>query len=343
MMATRALDFYLPEELNASLPPEKRGLRRDHVRMMVLDRVTGEISHDHFFNLANYLRPGDLLIANNSRTIPAVLHGNWIRNSNPITPNVEVRLARRCRDDLWEALIVATPVKPGDILEFSPDLSAMVISQKGDSPLKVIEFSKIGTELFNMIYALGEPVRYEYIEKPWDLNYYQTIFASHPGSVEMPSAGRAFSWELIFKLKRMNIQLDFIQLHTGLSYFLDDTYHPAPDENIEEYQISERTMERIQKTKAAGNRVIAVGTTVVRALESAARNGVLSGSTNLYIDGQYPLKIADGIITGLHEPQASHLDMLSAFVSEQHLLQAYNHAIKAGYLWHEFGDMNLIL
>ena len=343
MMATRALDFYLPNELNASLPPEKRGVRRDHVRMLVLDRATGEIRHDHFFHLADYLQPGDLLIANNSRTIPAVLRANWIRNKDSVIPHVEVRLARRCQEDLWEALIVAAPVKPGDMLELSPDLFAMVISEKENSPLKIIEFTKKGTELFNMIYALGEPIRYEYIEKPWDLDYYQTVFASHPGSVEMPSAGRAFSWELIFKLKRQNIQLDFIQLHTGLSYLLDDSYHQTPEENVEEYHISKLTIERILATKAAGKRVIAVGTTVVRALESAAKSGVLSGTTNLYIDRQYHLKIADGIITGLHEPQASHLDMLSAFVSEQHLLQAYNHAIEAGYLWHEFGDMNLIL
>lgn len=342
-MATSALDFYLPNELNASLPPEKRGVRRDHVRMMVLDRATGDIKHDRFFQLADYLEPGDLLIANNSRTIPAVLHANCIRDTEPIIPHVEVRLARRCQEALWEALIVAAPVKPGDILEFSSELSAIVIAEKGNSPLKIIEFTKQGTELFNSIYALGEPIRYEYIEKPWELDYYQTIFASHPGSVEMPSAGRAFSWELIFKLKRLNIHFDFIQLHTGLSYLIDDTYQQSPEENIEEYQISEQTMDRIRQTKAAGKRVIAVGTTVVRALESAAKNGVLSGTTNLYIDQQYPLKIADGIITGFHEPQASHLDMLSAFVSEQHLLQAYNHAIVAGYLWHEFGDMNLIL
>ncbi|MEH7159274.1 S-adenosylmethionine:tRNA ribosyltransferase-isomerase [Neobacillus drentensis] len=342
-MATKALDFYLPDELNASLPPEKRGVRRDHVRMMVLDKTTGVINHDHFFQLADYLQPGDLLIANNSRTIPAVLHAKWVRNTNPIETTIEVRLARRVREDLWEALIVADPVKLGDLLEFSPDLSAIVIGEKGNSPLKIIEFTKNGTELFNMIYALGEPVRYEYIEKPWELDYYQTIFASHPGSVEMPSAGRAFSWELIFKLNKLGIELDFIQLHTGLSYLLDDGYLQTPEDNVEEYQVSERTMERIHRTKTAGNRVIAVGTTVVRALESAARNGVLAGTTNLYIDSHFPLKIADGIITGLHEPQASHLDMLSAFVSEQHLFQAYNQAVDARYLWHEFGDMNLIL
>lgn len=341
-MATKALDFYLPDELNASHPPEKRGLRRDHVRMMVLDRATGEIRHDHFFHLAAYLQPGDLVIANNSRTIPAVLHANWVRNTELIAPTVEVRLARRRCEDIWDALVVANPVKPGDQLKFSPDLSAKVIGERENSPLKIIHFTKKGTELFNIIYALGEPIRYEYIEQPWELDYYQTVFASHPGSVEMPSAGRAFSWELIFKMKRKGIQLDFIQLHTGLSYLLDDSWPQSPEENEEEYQISKRIMERILQTKASGKRVIAVGTTVVRALETAAKNGALSGVTNLYIDPHYPLQIADGIITGLHEPQASHLDMLSAFVSEHHLLQAYDYAIKAGYLWHEFGDMNLI-
>jgi S-adenosylmethionine:tRNA ribosyltransferase-isomerase len=342
-MATKALDFDLPEELNASHPPEKRGVRRDYVRMMVLNRATGETQHDHFFHLGEYLQPGDLVIANNSRTIPAVLQAKWSRNNELIAPKVEIRLARRRHEDIWDALVVANPVKPGDQLVFSPELSATVIADKENSPLKIIHFTKKGTELFNIIYALGEPIRYEYIEQPWDLDYYQTIFASHPGSVEMPSAGRAFSWELIFKLKRKNIQLDFIQLHTGLSYLLDDNWNQTPEDNEEEYHISERTMERILQTKASGKRVIAVGTTVVRALESAARNGALSGLTTLYIDEHYPLKIADGIITGFHEPQASHLDMLSAFVSEKHLLQAYEQAIDAGYLWHEFGDMNLIL
>ncbi|WP_246277163.1 S-adenosylmethionine:tRNA ribosyltransferase-isomerase [Neobacillus endophyticus] len=342
-MAVKALDFYLPDDLNASHPPEKRGLRRDHVRMMVLNRLTGEVKHDHFFHLANYLEPGDLVILNNSRTIPAVLQAAWIRNSLQIAQSLEVRLARRRHEDIWEALIIANHVKTGDYLHFCAELSATVIGEKENSPLKVIQFSKKGTDLLNIIYELGEPVRYEYIHHPWELDYYQTIFASHPGSVEMPSAGRAFSWELIFDLKRRNIQLDFIQLHTGLSYFLDDQWPQSPEENDEEYNIPEQTMERIRNAKASGNRVIAVGTTVVRALETAAKTGLLSGVTNLYIAPHTSLKIVDGIITGFHEPKASHLDMLSAFVPEEYLMQAYTQAVQSGYLWHEFGDMNFIL
>jgi len=342
-MAVKALDFYLPDELNASHPPEKRGLRRDHVRMMVLDRKTGGISHDRFYHLMNYLQPGDLVILNNSRTIPAVLKGKWLSKMERIAPQVEVRLARRRSEDTWDALIVANPVKTGDTLQFSPELLATVIENKDNSPLKTIRFSKKGTDLFNNIYFLGEPIRYEYINQPWALDYYQTVFASHPGSVEMPSAGRAFSWELLFALMQRDVQIDYIQLHTGLSYLLDDELEPSPEDNDEEYHISESTMKKILETKASRKRVIAVGTTVVRALESAVQNSTLSGVTNLYIHPHYPLKIVDGIITGFHEPKASHLDMLSAFISEQHLLNAYEEAIKSRYLWHEFGDMNLIL
>lgn len=341
-MVDKTLDFYLPNELNASLPPEERGIRRDHVRMMMLDRNYGKIQHDLFFHLPEYLQPGDLVILNNSRTIPAVFHAKRLSNGK-IGTKVEVRLARRLTEDTWEALIVQDYTNIGDTFIFAPELSAMVIGIKENTPLAILRFAKKGSDLLNMFYRLGEPVRYEYINHPWDLNYYQTVFASHPGSVEMPSAGRAFSWELLFILMRKGIQVDFIQLHTGLSYLLDDKWHQTPEENEEEYHISEQTKQRILETKAAGKRVIAVGTTVVRALETFAISGALSGVTNLYINEHFPLRIADGIITGLHEPKASHLDMLSAFISKQHLLQAYDHAIDAGYLWHEFGDMNLII
>lgn len=337
-----ALEFKLPNELNASHPPEKRGLRRDHVKMMVLNRRIGEVNHDQFFHLPHYLRPGDLIILNNSRTIPAVLHGKWKRGKNELSPEVEVRLAKKKAEDAWDAFIVASPVNRGDTLLFSNNLTATVIHEKENSPLKTIKFNKKGSDLYNSIYCIGEPIRYEYIQRPWGLGDYQTVFASHPGSVEMPSAGRAFSWELLFKLRQEKIGLYFIQLHTGLSYF-DEHWELKPEENEEEYHISAATMEKILQTKKAGGRVIAVGTTVVRALETAARTRNLAGFTNLYINEHTPLKVVDGIITGFHEPKASHLDMLTAFVTEKHLLHAYHQAIQKGYLWHEFGDMNLIL
>ncbi len=343
MMVATAFDFYLPSELNASHPPERRGIRRDHVKLMVLDKKTGHVSHDQFFHLTDYLNPGDLVVMNNSRTVPAILQGGLYRGTNQIQQTVEIRLARRQNEETWDVLVVTEGVKLGDILRFSPDLTAVVTNMKAGSPLKTILFSKKGTELFNSIYALGEPIRYEYIYDKWGLDYYQTVFASHPGSVEMPSAGRAFSWELLFKLQRKGIELDFIQLHTGLSYLLDDELETSPTDNHEEYHLSENTIEKIHKTKAAGGRVIAVGTTVVRALESAGVTGELNGVTNLYINQNFPLKMVDGIITGFHEPKASHLDMLTAFVAQDLLWNAYEEAIQHQYLWHEFGDMNLIL
>ncbi|MEH7245471.1 S-adenosylmethionine:tRNA ribosyltransferase-isomerase [Neobacillus niacini] len=343
MMVATAFDFYLPSELNASHPPERRGIRRDHVKLMVLDKKTGHVSHDQFFHLTDYLNPGDLVVMNNSRTVPAILQGGLYRGTKQIQKAVEIRLARRISEETWDVLVVAEGVKLGDILIFSPELTAVVTNMKAGSPLKTILFSKKGTELFNSIYALGEPIRYEYIYDKWGLDYYQTVFASHPGSVEMPSAGRAFSWELLFKLQRKGIELDFIQLHTGLSYLLDDELETSPTDNYEEYHLSEKTIEKIHKTKTSGGRVIAVGTTVVRALESAGVTGTLNGVTNLYINKQFPLKMVDGIITGFHEPKASHLDMLTAFVPQDLLWNAYEEAIDHQYLWHEFGDMNLIL
>ncbi|MEH7273562.1 S-adenosylmethionine:tRNA ribosyltransferase-isomerase [Neobacillus vireti] len=342
-MVSTAFDFYLPSKLNASHPPERRGVRRDHVKMMVLDKKTGSVSHDQFFRLGDYLKQGDLVVMNNSRTVPAILQASLLRDSKLVQQRVEIRLARRRNEEIWDVLIVTDEVRLGDILQFSSDLTAVVIDMKANSPLKTMIFSKKGTELFNTIYALGEPVRYEYIHDKWGLDYYQTVFASHPGSVEMPSAGRAFSWELLFNLQRKGIELDFIQLHTGLSYLLDDELETSPTDNYEEYHLSEKTIEKIRKTKAAGGRVIAVGTTVVRALESAGIIGAISGVTNLYINQSFQLKMVDGIITGFHEPKASHLDMLTAFIPQELLWSAYEEAIEQQYLWHEFGDMNLIL
>jgi S-adenosylmethionine:tRNA ribosyltransferase-isomerase len=342
-MTATAFDFYLPSELNASHPPERRGIRRDHVRLMVLNKNTGSVSHDKFFRLADYLKPGDLVVMNNSRTVPAILKAGLYRNTKRIQQEVEIRLARRLNEETWDALVVTEEARLGDILQFSSDLSAVVIDMKEGSPLKTILFSQKGTDLFNSIYAIGEPVRYEYIHNKWGLDYYQTVFASHPGSVEMPSAGRAFSWELLFTLQRKGIELDFIQLHTGRSYLLDDELETSPADNYEEYHLSEKTIEKIRKTKASGGRVIAVGTTVVRALESAGITGALNGITNLYINQNFKLKMVDGIITGLHEPKASHLDMLTAFVPQNLLWNAYQEAIGERYLWHEFGDMNLIV
>jgi len=338
--------FQLPNELNATMPPERRGIRRDHVRLMVLDRRTGRTAHTWFYRLDEYLKAGDLLVLNASRTIPAVLHGAWKRGDAVLKDRLEVRLARRIDEQTWDALAVAAGVAAGDTLVFAPGLEAVVTGVPA-KPLVRICFSLRGPQLIEQIYSHGEPVRYEYITHPWDLEYYQTVYASVPGSVEMPSAGRAFSWELLFKLRRKGIRTAFIRLHTGLSYWTDEAGYPSPGDNLEHYEVPSETAEAVRQTKRSGGRIVAVGTTVVRALESAVdendRPVARSGWTNLRVDRHWPLRVVDGLITGFHEPEASHLDLLSALIDPRLLLAAYEEAIAQGYLWHEFGDMNLIL
>jgi S-adenosylmethionine:tRNA ribosyltransferase-isomerase len=341
-MSTSTVNFEIPGELNAVSPPERRGVRRDHVRLMVLDRKTGEAKHDIFYRLDQYLQPGDVIILNNSRTIPAVFHGRSVTSGDA----VEIRLARQIQDPFWEMLIIGNENSVGDQLILSNNLSITVKSRKSGTPFFIGKFSLKGIEMWDAIYKVGEPVRYEYIHDPWPLSDYQTVYGSVPGSVEMASAGRAFSWEMLAKLKRKGIEIGFLQLHTGLSYLLDDKWHIGPAENIETYVIPKETMQQVLKAKAEKRRVIAVGTTVVRTLETVGLKGdwtELEGKTNLHVDKDFDLKIVDGLITGLHEPQASHLDLLTAFIPEKLLEKAYNQAIKERYLWHEFGDINLIL
>jgi S-adenosylmethionine:tRNA ribosyltransferase-isomerase len=338
--------FDLPDELNATMPPERRGIRRDHVKMMVVDRRTGATTHARFYQLDRYLREGDLLVLNASRTIPAVLYGVWTRKGTVLNGRAEIRLARRVDERTWKALAVARGVRPGDEFEFARGLQA-VVTEAAPAPFIRIRFSLQGSQLLDRIYEHGEPVRYEYIAYPWELDYYQTVYASVPGSVEMPSAGRAFSWELIFKLRRKGVGIAFIQLHTGLSYLLDDSPRLSPCDHPEQYEVPAETAEAIRQTKDAGGRVVAVGTTVVRALETAVDEkgapAAQSGWTNLMIDRSVPLRIVDGLITGFHEPEASHLDLLAALIEPDLLYAAYQEAIQRGYLWHEFGDMNLIV
>ena len=340
---SESANFEIPPALNACTPAENWRGGRDHVKLMKLDRFTGEVSHGHFQQIDDYLKPGDLLVLNNSRTIPAVLIGKQTRSGRTVSEQTEIRLARQLGEEIWEALIVTGDIEEGDEFFFAEDLAAKAGRRTSAAMLLPLTFTVSGEELLSRIYKIGEPVRYEYIEEKWGLDYYQTVYSSVPGSVEMPSAGRAFTWELLFRLQSKGIGLAFIQLHTGLSYFMDDEHKPGPEDNPEPYWIPEESAAQIRRTKEGGGRVIAVGTTVVRALETAWLNGRLEGQTNLYVNSDHKLQAADGIITGFHEPEASHLDMLTAFICKDVLIQSYKDAIEKGYLWHEFGDINLIL
>jgi S-adenosylmethionine:tRNA ribosyltransferase-isomerase len=374
---TAPFTFVLPPELSAKEPPERRGLARDQVRLLVIDRGSARIEHTRFDNIKNYLRNGDLLVFNSSRTLPASLRGcaggcggASIRAAATSAafesstahdalvahgPCMEVRLAERLPDDSWLALLLCEQgdpfgcgLRPAMQIEFAEGLTATVLARDTRIPrLWKLRFSASGTELVDLIYRLGKPIRYEYVSAPWDLDYYQTVYATEPGSAEMPSAGRAFTWKLLLDLKHRGIDTAYIVLHTGLSSFMDDELdrqHPASEE---EYFVKSTTVEKIRQARERNGRVIAVGTTVVRALESIANDSghvqEAHGYTRLKIDHHYQLKAVDGLLTGLHEPEASHLALLSAFLPAEKIRDAYEEAVAHRYLWHEFGDLNLIL
>jgi len=345
--------FTLPPELSAKEPPERRGIRRDQVRLLVIDRANGEVEHARFDKIDNYPRENDLLVFNSSRTLPASMRG--CDCSRKHGPCMEVRLAEHLPDDSWLALLLCEQgdpfgcaLRPAMQIEFAEGLKAAVLERDERIPrLWKLRFSISGPQLVDLIYRLGKPIRYEYVSAPWDLDYYQTVYAKEPGSAEMPSAGRAFTWKLLLDLKRRGIDSAYLVLHTGLSSYMDaelDAQHPASEE---EYFVGATTAEKINRAREKGGRVIAVGTTVVRALESivdsAGRVQEAHGYTRLKIDHQHQLKAVDGLLTGLHEPEASHLDLLSAFLPAEKIRTAYEEAIARKYLWHEFGDLNLIL
>ena len=348
---TAPFTFVLPPELAAKEPPERRGLSRDGVRLLVIDRATGRVEHSRFDRLGDYLRAGDLLVFNASRTLPASLVGREAGGG----PRFEVRLAEHLPDDSWLALLVCRDGAPfacglceGMEIHFGAGLAATVRERDGRIPrLWRVRFSAAGSDLLDLLHRLGQPIRYEYVSAAWGLDYYQTVYAREPGSAEMPSAGRAFTWRLLFDLRRRGIGVAQVVLHTGLSSYLDDDLdrrHPASEE---EYLIEEEVAAKVNRARAGGRRVIAVGTTVVRALESVAdaagRVRAGHGYTRLRITAGHRLRAVDSLLTGLHEPEASHLDLLTAFLPAEEVRQAYEGAVRRGYLWHEFGDLNLIL
>ena len=345
--------FRLPPELSAKEPPERRGIGRDQVRLLVIDRARGHIEHSRFDKIDKYLRAGDLLVFNSSRTLPASLRGCDCSAAHG--PCMEVRLAEHLPNDSWLALLICEQGDPfgcglraGMQIEFAEGLAATVLARDENIPrLWQLRLSISGTQLVDLIYRLGKPIRYEYVSAPWDLDYYQTVYAKEPGSAEMPSAGRAFTWKLLLDLKRRGIDSTYIILHTGLSSYMDDELDRAHPASEEEYFVSATTAGKINRARKSGGRVIAVGTTAVRALESAidesGRVRAQHGYTRLRIDNEHRLKAVDGLLTGLHEPEASHLDLLSAFLPAAQIRAAYEEAVEHRYLWHEFGDLNLIL
>lgn len=338
--------FELPAALEARVPPEERGLARDEVRLLVAHRARRSISHGRFRDLAEVLSPGDLLVINVSATLPAAVPG-----TRPRGERVRVHFATRAPrlDDSWRVVELRSadgsrPVRgrPGERIGLDGGAELELVSPYASGPRLVLgRFDGPGS-VDRYLTAHGQPIRYRYVAERWPLEAYQNVYAARPGSAEMPSAGRPFTAELITRLLAAGVLIAPITLHTGVS---SPERHESPFP--EYFEVPEPTARLVRIVREGGGRVIAVGTTVVRALETVAEpDGTVrprTGWTGLVITPERGLRAVDGLITGWHEPQASHLLMLEAAAGPDLLARSYAAALEHGYLWHEFGDSHLIL
>lgn len=332
-----ALDFVLSPQLEAHEPAELRGTGRDDVRMIVSDRASGDVIDTHFRSLPRFLRAGDLLVLNASATLPAALTA--VRETGQT-------IALHWSTSLPGGLSVVEPRKiearAGEVLTLPGGEHAKMLAPYQDSKRLWIAQLDIDLPVADYLRKWGRPITYPYVRLRFPLSAYQTVYARYEGSAEMPSAGRAFTRPMLACLRALGVGLAKLVLHTGVAS-LESHEKPYP----EWYEVPQRTAERIRDAKRKGGRVIAVGTTVVRALESSIdSNGELVGSrgwTDLVITPEKGVRIVDGLLTGLHEPRASHLSMLEAIAGPEVIRDAYARAIEREYLWHEFGDMHLIV
>lgn len=340
------LDFALPPELEAHEPPEASGRSRSDVRLMVSPGCDDPVDST-FDDLPAFVRAGDLLVVNTSATNPAAVDGTVGGTA------VRVHFSTVLPGDLWlvelrtPAGVSSTPWSrdaSGTRVVLDGGTTLDVLARFGSSQrLYVATLSLPDREQFDPYLARhGHPIRYHYVHHDWPISAYQTVFANEPGSAEMPSAARPFTTALVTELVARGVGIAPIVLHTGVS---SGEVHEPP--YPERYRVGSATADRINATHASGGRVIAVGTTVVRALETTAdMNGQShpgSGWTDLVIGPQRGVRVVDGLLTGWHEPKASHLLMLEAITGLDALRTAYAHALAERYRWHEFGDSHLIV
>jgi S-adenosylmethionine:tRNA ribosyltransferase-isomerase len=327
--------FELPKANEATTTPERRGLARDGVRLLVTDRATGASRDAAFRDLPAVLRRGDLLVVNDSATIPAALVARRDDGTR-----FALHLSTRIADDLWVAE-PREPVASGERVALAGGATATFLAPVDETqPRLWYAGLTVPRPLSTFLAEHGTPIRYAYVTESFPLADYQTVFARVPGSAEMPSAARPFTRHVLRALRDAGVEIATITLHTGVS---SPERHERPYR--EEYVVSPSAANAVNTARRRHDRVIAVGTTVVRALESAAAGGeaiASSGWTDLIVTPERGVALVDGLLTGFHEPQASHLDMLRAFAGDATLNAAYEHAIREGYLWHEFGDVHLI-
>ena len=342
----RVLDFDLPEALEAAEPPEARGLRRDEVKMLVGWRAQGRIEHARFADLPCFLRAGDLLVVNTSATLPAAVDATApdgtrleLHVSTTLPEGltvIELRGTGRPGTTPWrDGCSGSTVILPGGA-------SAELLAPYGTPGRLWIAALQLGAPLTAWLARHGRPTRYRHVPRSWPLASYQTIFAAEPGSAEMPSAARPFTAELVTRLVTAGVRFAPLLLHTGVS---SQEAHELP--YPERYRVPGASAELVNQTRREGGRVIAVGTTVVRALETVAdahgRVHPGEGWTETVVTAERGVAATDGLITGWHEPAATHLAMLEAIAGRQLLELSYAEALAHRYRWHEFGDSHLIL
>jgi S-adenosylmethionine:tRNA ribosyltransferase-isomerase len=343
------LDAALPPGAEATEPPEARGLARDDVRLLVAD-AGGGIEHRRFRELPDVLERGDLLVVNTSATVPAALPARVGETTGAL------HLSGRLPAGLWQVELrhtdtVATSpwldAEPGTVVDLpSGGWAALLAPAATPLPPAGVRLwlarLELPEPLLDYLAAHGRPIRYGYVTVDRPLAAYQTVFADQPGSSEMPSAARPFSAELVTRLTTRGVRFAPFTLHCGVS---SPEAHEPPA--TEWYELPAESAALVNATRAAGHRVVAVGTTAVRTLETVAGPGGVvypgSGWTDLVVTPQRPVTTVDGLITGWHEPQASHLDLLEAVVGRPVLEASYTAARIGRYLWHEFGDSHLLL
>ncbi len=361
------LDFMLPPELEASSPPEARGLGRDGVRLLVSFRAGGtgpagnRVEHTKFREIGRYLHAGDVLAINTSGTMNAALDATRENGER-----LELHLSTHLPANLWTCEL-RTPgpkgtapffdARAGERLDLpaggritlltpyraEQDQAPTGFPGAGVRPVRLwVATLELPCPLKTYLERYGFPIRYGYVAERWPAEYYQTVYTTEIGSAEMPSAGRAFTPEIITQLVASGVQIAPLLLHTGVASL--ETHEPPYEEY---YRVPPETARLVNAARMAGRRVIAVGTTVVRALETAAdgdgRAHPGEGWTHLVITPERGLRVVDGLLTGFHEPRASHLAMLEALAGREHLAITYAAALREHYLWHEFGDLHLIL
>lgn len=351
MTAIPATTFELPDDLTATEPPEHRGLARDGVRLLVAGGTA--LTHTTFDHLDEFVAPGDLLVVNRSATLAAEVDGRQ-SDGRPVV----VHFATELDDHSWVVELRAAPdgvtpilgAKPGESLRLPDGARVRLLEPypaSGGSPTG--QGSRLwraqvicSRPLREYLACVGRPISYGYLRGRWPLEDYQTIFATEPGSAEMPSAGRPFTAELVVRLLMRGVLIAPVMLHTGVSS--QDAGEPP---QAERFRVDEVTARLVNQARRSGNRVIAVGTTVTRALETAAApDGTVhpsGGWTDVVLGPERPIRTVNGLVTGLHNPDASHLLLVEAVAGAALAQRAYDAAVSQRYLWHEFGDSCLLL